>query len=549
MSKQLKFSEDARSSMARGVYKLAEAVRVTLGPKGRNVILDKGFGSPTITNDGVTIAKEISLENKFEDMGAQLVKEVAEKTNDAAGDGTTTATVLAAAMIKEGLKNITAGANPMAVRRGIEKATLSVIKSLEGSAKQIKGNKQEISQVASISANDTTIGDLIADVMEKVGKDGTITVEEGQTLGLESDVVEGMQFDQGYISAYFMTDSSRQEAIIENPYILLTDKKISSVQEIVPMLEGLAKQGKKDIVIIAEDIDGEALATLVVNKLRGVLNVLAVKAPGFGDRRKALLADIAVLTGAQVVSEDLGIELKNVGVDMLGKARKIVADKDNTTVIDGVGKKSDIEARIAQIKAEIDRSDSDYDKEKLQERLAKLAGGIGVIKVGAATEVEQKEKQHRVEDAVSATKAAVAEGIVSGGGVALVEAIPAIDKLTLIDEEKIGAEIVKKALQSPIRQIAENAGQDGGVVIEHVRKSAKGIGYNAEVDSYVNMISAGIIDPLKVTKAAVQNAASVAAMLLTTEAAVAEKPDKKDSPAMPDMSGMGGMGGMDDMGM
>ncbi len=548
MSKQIKFSEDARHGLKRGINILADAVRVTVGPKGRNVVLDKGFGSPTITNDGVTIAKEIELEDKFENMGAQLVKEVATKTNDAAGDGTTTATILAQSMINEGLKVVAAGSNPMAIRRGIEKSSETIVETLKKNAKPISG-KEEISQVAAISANDKEIGELIADVMDMVGQDGVITVEESKALGLEKEVVEGMQFDQGYVSAYMVTDTGRMEASIEDPYILITDKKISAVAEILPILEAISQAGKKNIVIIAEDVDGEALATLIVNKLRGILNVLAVKAPGFGDRRKEMLQDIATLTGGSVISEDLGVKLENATVAMLGEARKVQADKDNTTIIEGKGEAKEIKNRINQIKTQIEKSTSDYDKEKLQERLAKLSGGVGVIKVGAATEVEQKEKQHRVEDAVSATKAAVEEGIVSGGGVALVDSIKALDDLKLPEDEMIGAKIMRQALEAPMRQIVKNAGKDGSVIIEEVKKLAKGHGYDALNDKYVDMIKVGIIDPLKVTRSALQNAASVASMVLTTEAVITDLPEKKEnSPAMP--GGMpGAMGGMpDDLG-
>lgn len=538
MAKQLKFSEDARDCLKRGVNTLANAVKVTLGPKGRNVVLDKGFGAPTITNDGVTIAKEIELEDKFENLGAQLVKEVATKTNDVAGDGTTTATVLAQAIVNEGLKVVAAGANPMAIRRGIDKATAVVVDELKKNAKAVQG-KQEIAQVAAISANDPEIGAEIAEVMDAVGRDGVITVEASQTLGMEKEIVEGMQFDQGYISAYMMTDPSRQEAAYDNPYILLTDKKISAIADILPLLEQMSSTGKKDLVIIAEDVEGEALATLVLNKLRGAFNALAVKAPGFGDRRKEMLRDIAVLTGGTVISEETGMELKNATMEHLGRARRVVADKDKTTIIEGKGRPEDIKARINQIKLQIEKTTSDYDREKLEERLAKLAGKVGVIKVGAATEVEQKEKQHRVEDAVSATKAAVEEGIVAGGGVALVDVIPALDKLELSGEEAVGAQILRRALEEPMRRIAENAGKDGAVIIDHVKKMEKGHGYNAATDTFGDMVKMGVIDPLKVTRAALQNAASAAAMILTTEAVVTDLPDKKEAaPA----GGMGGMG-------
>lgn len=541
MAKQIAFNEEARSKMQRGVNILADTVKVTLGPKGRNVVLDKGFGAPTITNDGVSIAKEIELEDKYENMGAQLVKEVATKTNDVAGDGTTTATLLAQALVNQGLKNVVAGANPMAIRRGIEKAVTVVVDELKKSAKTVAG-KEEIAQVAAISANDPAIGQLIAEIMDTVGRDGVVTVEEAQTLGLDKEVVEGLQFDNGYISAYMATDTNRMEAVIDDPYILLTDKKISSIQDILPVLEKLAQLGKKEIVIIAEDVEGEALPTLVLNKIRGVFSALAVKAPGFGDRRKEMLADIAALTGGQVISDDLGLKMENVTLEMLGRARRVVADKEHTTIIEGKGDKKAVEARIAQIKGQITKSTSDYDKEKLQERLAKLAGGVGVIKVGAATETEMKEKKLRIEDAIEATKAALEEGIVAGGGVALVDAIPALDSLKLGEEEMIGAQIVRRALEEPMRQIAINAGKDGGVIIEEARRKEAGVGYNAADDKFENMIEAGIIDPLKVTRSAVQNAASIAALILTTEAAVTELP-KKEAPVAP-MPG----GGMGDMG-
>lgn len=541
MAKMIQFSEESRNSLRRGINILADAVKVTLGPKGRNVVLDRGFGSPTITNDGVTIAKEIDLEDKFENMGAQLVKEVAEKTNDVAGDGTTTATILAQSMINEGLKNVTAGANPIAIRRGIEKGTKAIIDALKKSAKAVAG-KEEIAQVASISADSREVGDLIAEIMDMVGRDGVITVEEGQTMGLSKEVVDGMQFDQGFISAYMMTDTTRQEAVLENPYILVTDKKISAATDIVPLLESIAQTGKKELVIIAEDVEGEALSTLVLNKLRGVFNALAVKAPGYGDRRKELLGDIAVLTGAEVVSEDTGLAWENVTVAMLGEARKIVSDKDKTTLIDGKGDEAKIKARVAVIKNQIEKADSDFDKEKLQERLAKLSGGVGVIKIGAATEVELKERKHRIEDALSATKAAVEEGIISGGGVALVDVIKTLDTVTVGGEEKIGVAILRRALEEPMRQIATNAGKDGSVIIEQAKKLEAGQGYDAAADEFGNMIEKGIIDPLKVTRSALQNAASVAAMVLTTEVIVTDKPEKKDD--MPQMPG-GGMGGMD----
>jgi len=547
MAKQIKFSEDAREKIRFGINRLADTVKVTLGPKGRNVLLDKGFGSPVITNDGVTIAKEIDLEDKFENMGAQLVKDVASKTNDIAGDGTTTATILAQAMINEGLRHASSGVSVMSLRRGIEKATEAVVAHLKKHAKKIT-NKEEIAQVASISANDTEIGNLIAEVFEKVGNDGVITVEESQTLGVEHEMTEGMQFDQGFVSAYLVTDSSRMEAVIDKPHILITDKKISSIQEILPLLEQLAQSGKKDLVIIAEDIEGEALATLVVNKLRGVLNVLAVKAPGFGDRRKEMLQDIAILTGGQVVSEDAGMKLESATVEMLGQARRVVSDKDNTTIVDGKGSSSAIKERIAQIRTQIEKTTSDYDKDKLKERLGKLSGGVAVIKVGAASEVEQKEKQHRVEDAKEATRAAIEEGVVAGGGSALVQAQEALNSLKSEGDEEIGIEIVRKALQVPSWQIAHNAGAEGAIIVSKIAEGKRGHGYDAASGKFVDMIASGIIDPLKVTRSALQNAASVAAMVLTTEAAVAELPEKNPSsggltPPMP-----GGMGGMD-MGM
>lgn len=543
MAKDIKHSQDARDRIKSGVNQLADTVKVTLGPKGRNVMLDKGFGGPNITNDGVTIAKEIELEDKFENMGAQLVKEVASKTNDNVGDGTTTATLLAQAMINEGLKNVAAGSNAMAIKHGIEKASEAVVEHLRKTAKKIS-TKAEIAQVASISANDAEIGGLIAEVFDKVGNTGVITVEESQGLGVEYELTEGMQFDQGYLSPYMATDSARMEAKIENPYILITDKKISSIKEILPLLEGLANAGKKDLVIIAEDVDGEALATLVVNKLRGTMNVLAVKAPGFGDRRKEMLEDIAVLTGAKVISEDAGMKLDDTTVEMLGQTRRVVADKDNTTIVDGKGSEKAIKARVRQINIQIEKADSDYDKEKLQERLGKLSGGVAVIKVGAASEVEQKEKQHRVEDAKEATRAAIEEGVVAGGGTSLIQSLKVIEKLNLKGDEKIGADIVKNALHAPTWQIAQNAGVEGSVVVAEVKKAVTGTGYDAITGKYVDMIKSGIIDPLKVTRSALQNASSVAAMILSTEAAVTDLPkkDEQQAPPMPDMSGMGGMG-------
>jgi len=536
MSKQIKFSDEGRAGLQRGVNKLADTVKITLGPKGRNVVLDKGFGSPTITNDGVTIAKEIELEDKFEDMGAQLIKEVASKTNDVAGDGTTTATILAQAMINEGLKNVAAGANPMAVRHGIERATKVVVENIKKNAKEISG-KEEIAQVATVSAGSEEVGKLISEVMDLIGKDGVITVEESNTIGLDKEVVEGMQFDNGFISQYMITDTASMKAVLENPYILLTDKKISSISEILPILEAIAQSGKKEIVIIAEDVDGEALTTLVLNKLRGTINVLAVKAPGYGERRKEMLADIASLTGGTVISSDLGLKLEETKLEMLGEARKVESDKDNTVIVEGKGVKEDIKKRIEQIKKQIEKSTSDFDKEKLNERLAKLSGGVGVIKVGAVTETELKELKYKVEDAVEATKAAIEEGIVSGGGVALVDAIPGLSDLKAEGDEAIGIEIVKKALEFPMRQIAENAGVEGSIVIENVKKMNPGEGYDAMNDKYGNMIELGIIDPAKVTRSAVQNAASISALLLTTEAVVAEKPADHSDHAMPPMGG------------
>ena len=542
MSKQIKFAQDARDRIKSGVDQLANTVKVTLGPKGRNVLLDKGYGGPTITNDGVTIAKEIDLEDKFENMGAQLVKEVASRTNDNVGDGTTTATILAQAMMSEGLKNVEAGSNAMAIRHGIEKATEQVVAHLKKNAKKI-ATKAEISQVASISANDPEIGKLISEVFDKVGNEGVITVEKSEALEMTYELTEGMQFDQGYVSAYMVTDATRMEAVLEKPYILITDKKISSIQEILPLLEKLATTGKKELVIISEDLEGEALATIIVNKLRGILSILAVKAPGFGDRRKEMLQDIAILTGGEVISEEKGMKLEDTEVAMLGQARRVVADKDNTTVIDGKGVTKAIDARVAQIKAQIEKATSDYDKEKLQERLGKLSGGVAVIKVGAASEVEQKEKQHRVEDAKEATRAAIEEGVVAGGGVASSEAHEALNKTKFAGDEEIGREIVSKALVVPAWQIAQNAGAEGSVIVARIIEGKKGHGYDAKENKMVDMMAAGIIDPLKVTRSALQNAASVAAMVLTTEAAVTDLPEKKDSmPPMPDMSGMGGMG-------
>ncbi len=546
MAKQIIFDEKARQALKRGVDQLANAVKVTLGPKGRNVVLDRGFGSPTITNDGVTIAKDIELKDKFENVGAELVKEVATKTNDVAGDGTTTATLLAQAMINEGLKVVAAGANPMVVKRGIEKAVNVVIDELHNKVSKPIDNKEEIAQVASISANDPEIGRIIAEAIEEVGKEGVITVEESQSFGIEKEVVKGMQFDKGYVSHYMVTNAERMEAEYKNAHILITDKKISSVSEIVPTLEKLAETGKKELVIIAEDIDGEALATLVVNKLRGIFNTLAIKAPAFGDRRKEMLKDIAVLTGGKVISEEVGLKLENVTLNMLGQAGKVVATKENTTIVEGQGEKSEIESRVAQIKKEMDLSTSDFDKEKLQERLAKLSGGVAVIKIGAATETEMKEKKLRVEDAVHATKAAIAEGIVPGGGVALVRASQALENLEIVDqEEKMGVEILRKALVEPIKQIAINAGKDGAVIAEEVKKAKGNVGYNAAKDTYEDLLVAGIIDPTKVTRSALQNAASISAMLLTTECVITDEPkEDNDHNHGGGMPGMGGMGSM-----
>ncbi|MDQ0917622.1 chaperonin GroEL [Paenibacillus sp. V4I5] len=541
MAKEIKFSEDARRAMLRGVDALANAVKVTLGPKGRNVVLEKKFGSPLITNDGVTIAKEIELEDAFENMGAQLVKEVATKTNDVAGDGTTTATVLAQAMIREGLKNVTAGANPMVIRKGIEKAVKAAVEELQKIAKPIEG-KQSIAQVAAISAADEEVGELIAEAMEKVGKDGVITVEESKGFLTELEVVEGMQFDRGYTSPYMITDTDKMEAVLDNPYILITDKKISNIQEILPVLEKVVQSGKQ-LLIIAEDVEGEAQATLVVNRLRGTFTCVAVKAPGFGDRRKAMLGDIAALTGGQVITEELGLDLKSTTPDQLGSARQIRVTKENTIIVDGAGDKKDIGARVTQIRAQLEETTSDFDKEKLQERLAKLSGGVAVIKVGAATETELKERKLRIEDALNATRAAVEEGIVSGGGTALVNVYNAVAKVIAVGDEQTGVNIILRSLEEPVRTIAANAGQEGSVIVERLKNEKVGIGYNAATGQWVNMFEAGIVDPAKVTRSALQNAASVAAMFLTTEAVIADKPEK-DKPGMPDMGGMGGMGGM-----
>jgi chaperonin GroEL len=547
MAKELRFGQEARNSILRGVNILADAVKVTLGPKGRNVILEKSFGSPIVTKDGVTVAKEIDLEDKFENMGAQMVKEVASKTSDTAGDGTTTATVLAQAIYREGSRVVAAGANPMDVKRGIDLAVEEVVKELKKLSKPTKDQK-EISQVGKISANnDETIGNIIAEAMNKVGKEGVITVEEAKGMETTLDVVEGMQFDRGYLSPYFVTDPEKMEAVLENVYILLNEKKISNMKDMLPILEQIAKMGKP-LLILAEDVEGEALATLVVNKLRGTLKCCAVKAPGFGDRRKSMLEDIAVLTGGKVISEDLGIKLENIKLNDLGQAKRIVIDKDNTTIVDGVGDKKDIEARVKQIRAQIEETTSDYDREKLQERLAKIIGGVAVINVGAATETEMKEKKARVEDALNATRAAVEEGIVPGGGVAYLRCLPALDKMKLEGDRKIGVDLVKRSLEEPIRQIANNAGQEGSVVTEKVKNEKGSFGFDAAQDEYTDLIKAGIIDPTKVVRLALQNAASVASLMITTEAIVADKPEKKAPyPQMPPGGGMGGMGGMGDM--
>jgi chaperonin GroEL len=540
MAKEIKFNEDARQEIKKGVDKLANAVKVTLGPKGRNAVLGSGFGSPTITKDGVTVAKDIELEDKFENIGAELVKEVASKTNEIAGDGTTTATILAQAIITEGIKNVTAGTNPLEIKSGIEKGVAHLVQNLKKISKKID-SKEEIAQVASISANDSEIGNIIAEAMDSVGKDGVITVEESQSFGIEKEVVEGMQFDKGYISPYMVTNSDRMEAEYENPYILLTDQKISSLKEFLPLLEKIAQTGKKDLVIIADEVEGEALATLVVNRLKGTFNALAIKAPGFGDRKKEMLEDIAILTGAKVISEEVGLKLENADLDVLGDARKVVATKENTTIVEGKGDKGVLEDRIKHLKKMIETSDSDFDKEKYQERLAKLSGGVAVIKVGAATETEMKEKKHRIEDALAATKAAVEEGIVVGGGVALLRASKDLDKVEVEGEEKVGLSILARAIESPIIQIAENAGKDGSVIAEKVRNSEEiNFGYNAKTDKFEDLVKAGVVDPTKVVRSALQNASSIGAMFLTTEAVVAEIPKKDDGgSAMPSMGGMG----------
>ncbi len=538
MAKEIKFSEDTRKALAAGVNKLADTVKVTMGPKGRNVILDKKFGTPLITNDGVTIAKEIELEDRFENMGAQLVKEVAVKTNDIAGDGTTTATVLAQAIIREGLKNVTAGSNPVLLRKGIQKAVEVAVEQLKAHSKDIS-TKEEISQVASVSSGDEEVGKLLAEAMEIVGKDGVITVEESKTMHTELDAVEGMQFDRGFVSAYMVTDVDKMEAVLDNPYILITDKKISNIQEILPILEQIVQQGRK-LLIIADDVEGEALSTLVVNKLRGTFDVVAVKAPGFGDRRKDMLGDIATLTGAQVISDELGYDLKDTELYMLGNAASVKVTKEATTIVGGAGFKEAIDERINQIRHQIDQTTSDFDREKLQERLAKLAGGVAVVRVGAATEVEMKEKKLRIEDALNATKAAVEEGIVAGGGTALVSVIPAVEELvnSLDGEEKLGANIIRKALEEPLRQIAINAGLEGAVIVKNVMDADLHVGFDALNEEYVNMIEAGIVDPTKVSRTALQNAASIAGVFLTTEAAVADIPEKETDPMAGGMPGM-----------
>ena len=543
-AKQLLFDEAARQGLLRGVEKLAKAVKATLGPSGRNVILDKKFGSPTITKDGVTVAKEIELECPYENMVAQLVREVASKTSDIAGDGTTTATVLAEAIYREGLKNVTAGANPTSLQRGITKAVAAITDEIAKISKKVK-DRTEIAQVAAISANgDKTIGDIIADAMDKVGKDGTITVEEAKSIETTLDVVEGMQFDKGYLSPYFVTNAENLEVSFDNAYILIHEKKISSLKDLLPLLEKIAKSGKP-FLIIAEDVEGEALATLVVNKLRGTLQVAAVKAPGFGDRRKAMLEDIAVLTGGKLLSEDLGIKLENVGLEDLGRAKRVTVDKENTTIIEGEGKNADIQGRVSQIRRQIEETTSDYDREKLQERLAKLAGGVAVINVGAATETEMKEKKARVEDALHATRAAVEEGIVAGGGVALIRAQKVLDTLTLTGDEEIGLQIVRRAIEQPLRTLADNAGQEGALIVQEVKKRKGAEGYNVATGEYTDLIKAGVVDPAKVTRSALQNAASISGLLLTTECLVTELPEKDKAPAMPPGGGMGGLGGMD----
>jgi chaperonin GroEL len=543
MAKNISYDDKARDGLKRGVNKLADAVKVTLGPKGRNVVLDKGFGSPVITKDGVTVAKEIELEDKIENVGAEIVKEVASKTNDVAGDGTTTATVLAQAIINEGLKVVAAGANPLGVKRGIDLACSVIVKELKDNVSKDISSKEEKAQVASISANDQEIGDTIAEAIDMVGDDGVVTVEESQSFGITTEKVEGMQFDKGYVSPYMVTNPERMIAEYKDAHILITDKKISSIHDIVPLLEKIAGTGKKELVIVAEDVDGEAMATLVVNKIRGIFNTLAVKAPGFGDRRKEMLQDIAIITGGKVITEDLGLKLENVTLEDLGQAAKVKATKDDTTIIEGKGDKKALEDRISQIKKELEDTDSDFDKEKLKERLAKLTGGVAVLKVGAATETEMQEKKHRIEDALSATKAAVEEGIVVGGGVALLRCLPALEKVQAEGDELTGVQILKRSLEEPLRQIAANAGQEGSVVVSEVMKGKQNFGYNAKTNNYEDLVKAGIIDPTKVTRYALQNAVSAASMLLTTEAVITEVPKKEEPPMMPP-GGMGGMGGM-----
>ncbi len=537
MAKQILFDEEARRALGRGVDALANAVKVTLGPKGRNVVLEKKFGAPTITNDGVTIARDIELEDPFENMGAQLVKEVATKTNDIAGDGTTTATLLAQAMIHEGMRNVVAGANPMIIKKGINKAVNALVEEIQAKSKTIE-SKADIAQVATISSADEETGELIAEAMEKVGKDGVITVEESKSMATNLSVVEGMQFDRGYISPYLVTDTDKMEAVLDDPYILITDRKISAIADILPILEQVVKQGKQ-LAVIAEDVDGEALTTIVVNKLRGTFKALAVKAPGFGDRRKAMLEDIAILTGGTVISEELGRKLDSVTLEDLGRARQIRSTKEETTIVDGVGDKDAIAARVAQIKKQIAETTSDFDKEKLQERLAKLAGGVAVIEIGAATEVEMKDKKYRIEDALNATRAAVEEGIVAGGGTTFIDILPALDKINVEGDEKVGVNIVRRAIEEPVRQIADNAGLEGSVVVEEVKKAGDGIGFNALKNEYVDMIKAGIVDPAKVTRSALQNAASIASMVLTTETLVADKPEEKPAMSAGGAPGMG----------
>ncbi len=543
MAKILKFDDQARRALEAGVNALADAVKVTLGPKGRNVVLDKKFGAPTITNDGVSIAREVELDDPFENMGAQLVKEVATKTNDIAGDGTTTATVLAQALVHEGLRNVAAGANPMGVKRGIEKAVKAAVESIHDQASEID-DKSEIAQVAAISAADAGVGEVIADAIDKVGKDGVVTVEESQTFGMELEFTEGMQFDKGYLSPYFVTDAERQETVLDNPYLLFVNGKISSVQDMVPVLEKVMQSGRP-LVIVAEDVEGEALATLVVNKIRGTFSSVAVKAPGFGERRKAMLADMAILTGGQVISEEVGLKLENTTLDLLGEARKVVVTKDETTIVEGAGGEDDVKGRIAQIKREIEDTDSDWDREKLQERLAKLAGGVAVIRVGVATEVELKEKKHRIEDALSATRAAIEEGVVAGGGTALLRARPAVEKVVneLEGDEATGAGIVHRALVAPARLIADNAGLEGAVIVRQIESESGSVGFNAATGEFTDLIKAGVIDPAKVTRAALQNAASIAALLLTTECLVADEPEEPGAAAAA-AAAMGGMGGM-----